>query len=380
MSLEAPRAQTGINPVVQSIYYGESSHQPNPFMPTQSQQIENFLAPLVQLTSYYWNSAREFGAYLRSKMLFPSASAIVIKNPTFIESTEESNDLSGCILPTGNYVEKCKGIIITQTGSKCNLKADCSDGAKRTYRNEVEFLEGQELILTVKDGILKQNFDFIDSDQVFFIDEGNHPCAAGLHAIDSKVHCDEKTLNLFHQLSSDTGGITSICPKRFLKLALEGVFSHISKGLDPEKPAEIALVLDATSSMAPEIKTVKNNLIRFVREFQNHKKMSFAIVLFRDVGDNFVTKINTPFTKNIESVVENLKLVDADGGGDTPEAGLDALLTTLDLPWESRQCNLVLVGDSSFHQKSQRGHSTENVIELFKKSEIKISVYPVKTY
>lgn len=90
---------------------------------------------------------------------------------------------------------------------------------------------------------------------------------------------------------------------------------------------DIALVLDTTGSMGDEIKKLKDTYKKVAEQINAiapNLDVRFGMVLYRDKGDDYVTKV-VPFTGDVQSFVADLKQASADGGGDTPEDLQEAL-------------------------------------------------------
>ena len=94
---------------------------------------------------------------------------------------------------------------------------------------------------------------------------------------------------------------------------------------------EVAFVLDATGSMGPHIDDARSRIRSVAADLsagEPRPDVRFALVAFRDKGDDFVTRI-TPFTGDVSVMHQALTVLSADGGGDTPEAVLEAVRDAL---------------------------------------------------
>ena len=83
---------------------------------------------------------------------------------------------------------------------------------------------------------------------------------------------------------------------------------------------DIVITFDSTGSMQGEIDEVKSRIERIGNIlFRLISKTRLSICTYRDNGDDYVVK-GLPLTDNLTRVVLYLDSIQADGGGDTPEA------------------------------------------------------------
>jgi hypothetical protein len=117
---------------------------------------------------------------------------------------------------------------------------------------------------------------------------------------------------------------------------------------------EVAFALDATGSMGPYITQARQRIHQIAQSLaEGHPKpdVRFAVVAYRDKGDEFVQRIH-PFTRDLSVMHGYLKGTAATGGGDTPEAVLEALRAAItELGWSQASDKgvvrlLYLVGDA----------------------------------
>ncbi|HNF24677.1 MAG TPA: VWA domain-containing protein [Leptospiraceae bacterium] len=85
-------------------------------------------------------------------------------------------------------------------------------------------------------------------------------------------------------------------------------------------PMDIAFIMDTTGSMGEEINRLKSTieLINLNLSGMKGAKLRFGMVLYRDKGEEYVTKV-IPFTSDLDVFRKELDRVSADGGGDYPE-------------------------------------------------------------
>jgi Mg-chelatase subunit ChlD len=108
----------------------------------------------------------------------------------------------------------------------------------------------------------------------------------------------------------------------------------------PAPRIEVAFAMDATGSMGPYIEQARariGQIAQSLAEGEPKPDVRFALVAFRDKGDEFVTRVK-PFTPKLEEMKAYLDSTEAGGGGDTPEAVLEGLKAALvELAWTPKQ-------------------------------------------
>lgn len=114
---------------------------------------------------------------------------------------------------------------------------------------------------------------------------------------------------------------------------------------------DLAICLDCTASMSGEIAAAQggiDDMMLFARDMV--ASLRVALVAYRDRRDEFETKAGD-FTTSIEEARRRLWQLEADGGGDTPEAVYPALrIAYMQLSWIRDHVKvLVLVGDAPPH-------------------------------
>ncbi len=131
-----------------------------------------------------------------------------------------------------------------------------------------------------------------------------------------------------------------------------------------EKPSvDFVVVFDITGSMDDEIEGMK----RAVKTFADNVKSEgfdyrFSLVTFKDS----VVKGDYGFTSNVDEFKKWLSGLYADGGGDTPEAALDALMYAMRLSVRrDAQKVLILITDAPYHYKGDgSGYSKYTVDDV----------------
>lgn len=121
----------------------------------------------------------------------------------------------------------------------------------------------------------------------------------------------------------------------------------------PVKPhIDLAFCIDTTGSMQGEIDVVKAKVKEIVAKLSGGKPapvIRVGLVAFRDRHDSYVTQV-FPFTEDIDKVVKDVSSLQAQGGGDAPEAVASALHDSVHtLKWDESKKTLKLlfvIGDA----------------------------------
>lgn len=131
------------------------------------------------------------------------------------------------------------------------------------------------------------------------------------------------------------------------------------------KRLDLAFCIDTTGSMQGEIDTVKQKLKSMVAKItsdKSHPAVRIGVVAYRDEGDAYVTKAYD-FDGDVDRVVERISSLDADGGGDGPEAVEQGIHSALhELNWDENKTTakaLFLIGDAPPHDEKAASLSTE---------------------
>jgi|GEM_PF-175268 len=120
-----------------------------------------------------------------------------------------------------------------------------------------------------------------------------------------------------------------------------------------ERPRiDLVFVLDTTGSMSGLLEGAKQKIFSIASRIAQGKptpRVRVGLVAYRDVGDTYVTK-RFELTEDLDSLFTQLRKLDADGGGDTPEhvgQGLGEAVSKLS--WDEKRETmklLFLVGDA----------------------------------
>lgn len=120
---------------------------------------------------------------------------------------------------------------------------------------------------------------------------------------------------------------------------------------------DVVFLIDTTGSMGDEIERIKSTLLSTtakVRGLDRDVDLQYGAVLYRDIGDEYVTKAH-PLTGDIEGFDRALQTIRANGGGDGPESlnqGMAVAVDTMD--WREDAAKLVfVVADAPPHMDYQ---------------------------
>lgn len=143
---------------------------------------------------------------------------------------------------------------------------------------------------------------------------------------------------------------------------------------------DVVFVIDTTGSMGWRINEAKIFASSFANTIKNMRGR-VALVEYRDKGDDFTARIISPFNEDVSDFQAKLQALTIDGGGDTPEALLHALMTAFNgLSWKDGATKAAIVlTDAPFHNPDLVDGST--ILSVAKRSlEIDpVNVYPVVT-
>lgn len=136
--------------------------------------------------------------------------------------------------------------------------------------------------------------------------------------------------------------------------APEKVTLSFESDADKVTKLDLLLTLDATGSMSDEMRYLQSELVAIldrVREAQGTLDIHAALIVYRDVGDQYVVR-DFDFTGDLDAFVESLKAQSANGGGDFPEAMHDAMSKGLEFDWRDDAVKVnMLVADAPPHDE-----------------------------
>lgn len=141
-------------------------------------------------------------------------------------------------------------------------------------------------------------------------------------------------------------------------------------------PLDLLFIMDTTGSMGEEIARLKqtieiinNNLAAMPAK----PEIRFGMILYRDKGDDYVTKI-IPLTSDLDGFQNELAKVEANGGGDTPEDLQSALDDAVNkIGWNKNGIRLVYaITDAAPHLDYEQKFTYVDAAREARKKGIKI--------
>ncbi len=144
----------------------------------------------------------------------------------------------------------------------------------------------------------------------------------------------------------------------------------------PAVQVDIFFVLDVTASMQPSIDGVRDGIVSFAGELDQHGlDPRIGLLAFRDLKEREPEEVlligGESFTKDYKRFSVNVGQLRASGGGDPAESSLDALATAAKQPFRKEAVKVVvLITDAPPHVPDQQGRSPEDIGELLKQSGI----------
>lgn len=143
----------------------------------------------------------------------------------------------------------------------------------------------------------------------------------------------------------------------------------LDKACITKRNLDLAFVVDATGSMGDEISYLQSELLDVLKKVESNLKnttVRYGSVFYRDQGDEYVTK-KFDFSDKAEELVNFIKKQNAGGGGDTPEAVVEAMQVSIDeLKWSNENSAKImfLILDAPPHR------SDENINKLYEKIKV----------
>jgi hypothetical protein len=148
-------------------------------------------------------------------------------------------------------------------------------------------------------------------------------------------------------------------------------------GASPVTGLDLAILIDTTGSMDDEIRYLESELLSIasaVKELYPAVSQRWAYVAYRDYSDVYVTK-KSDFVADVRVFRDSFATLDADGGGDLPEAPERGLADLDTLTWRNGAVARVAfwVGDAPHHAE----HAAEVTSAIRAAHARGIHLYPV---
>lgn len=153
------------------------------------------------------------------------------------------------------------------------------------------------------------------------------------------------------QSASSNGSTSALRPSA--DAYADDVLKRVSRGGVGE--LDLVFLVDETGSMGAYIEEVKARLLEMIAALRAAtlcKSLRLGLVSYRDhppEDETFVSRV-VPLTADIVSIEKGVRRMEANGGGDTPEAVTDGLYDVARLDWRPRASRVVVwVGDAPPH-------------------------------
>ena len=159
-------------------------------------------------------------------------------------------------------------------------------------------------------------------------------------------------------------------------LRVQEILLQSSRIIKQQLPLDVLFVMDTTGSMGEEINRLKATIqiINDNAASLNPKPLvRFGMVLYKDKGDEYVTKV-IQLTANLDAFEKELSKVNASGGGDRPEDLESALDDTINkINWNKDGIRLAfIVTDADAHLDYGRTYNYINAASDAKNLGIKL--------
>ncbi len=141
---------------------------------------------------------------------------------------------------------------------------------------------------------------------------------------------------------------------------------------------DMVFVIDTTGSMAGQIEQSKQFALQAAERIKSMRGR-VALVSYRDAGDSYTARIESHLNEDMTEFRQKLAALRAEGGGDTPEATLHALMTAFNgLRWKNgaTKASIVLT-DAGFHHPDKVDGSTVDGVAKRSLEIDPVNIYPV---
>ena len=149
----------------------------------------------------------------------------------------------------------------------------------------------------------------------------------------------------------------------------------INESCTKKRALDLVFVVDATGSMGDEINYLKSELLDVLKKVESSLKntnVRYGSVFYRDHGDDYITR-KFDFSHNAENLIDFIKKQNAKGGGDRPEAVVEAVESSVDeLSWSNGNTTKImfLLLDAPPHLSDENIERLHQKIKLASKKGI----------
>lgn len=163
-------------------------------------------------------------------------------------------------------------------------------------------------------------------------------------------------------------------PKKTSKKKKGNVSSDLNK-------IDVVFVIDSTGSMGPYIAEAKKYAAHIISKIMFEKELDIrvALIAYRDHPPQEYSYVANVYDFNsVNNFNKNLAPLDANGGGDRPEAVWDGVNELFKLSWREKSDRVVyLVGDSPAHEQCPCGLTPDGLIENLQKFGIELNAHSI---
>ena len=329
--------------------------------PLKSVRLEKLADDVVRSAD-----GKDFNGILPDSKLRPGAVLEIMDRPGAESKNMESKFRSG-ILTAGEVNDF----------TKWNLWTDISKNALGEYQSLWKFTPQERYTV-----LFQTNSKFPLYGAKVVLKDGNNIIWESVTDNTGKAELWNNAFNTISQVSNNlsielnyAGKIFKINNPKIFHDGINFVFSDMICKAPLE--ADIAFVVDATSSMQDEINYLKadlNNIIKGIKDSMPNIDFNLGCVFYRDIHDEYITKHNE-MSNDIEKTIAYIQANNASGGGDIPEAvhsGLNAAINQLQWRDNSAAKVIFLILDAPPHTDKYVIDSLKILIQTASKKGIRI--------
>jgi hypothetical protein len=143
---------------------------------------------------------------------------------------------------------------------------------------------------------------------------------------------------------------------------------------------DVLFLLDATGSMADEINAIQTTIFDVadrIDQLPGRQDVRFGLVAYRDRGDEYVTR-TFDFEADVRDFSDNLERIEANGGGDYPEAlneGLQQALYNVQWRVEGTVRLFFMIADAPPHL--DYGKEADYAVDMETAASSAIKIFPI---